>query len=55
MNKEVKPMVKSESNKVTMYNPKNNVIIVTNESFQSHWEKLGFVIVDNIVLFRMAV
>ena len=40
--------------KVVMYNPRNKVKIMTNPQFQSHWEKLGFVVVTNITLLSMA-
>lgn len=40
---------------VTMLNPKNNVVIVTNPDFQPKWEQLGFIVVKNLELFKMAV
>lgn len=41
--------------KIVMYNPRNNVKIITNSDFKSKWEKLGFVETPNVILFRMAV
>lgn len=37
--------------KITMYNPKNKVIIETNENFRTHWENLGFIEMKNVVLY----
>lgn len=48
-------MTKSRKNKITMFNPKNNVKIETNKEFQSHWEKLGFIVENKIILFKIAV
>lgn len=42
------------ASKVTMLNPKNHVIIVTNLDFQSKWEQLGFIVVNNLLLFKTA-
>lgn len=39
---------------ITMLNPKNHVIIVTNSQFQPKWEKLGFVIVKNVTLMKLS-
>lgn len=44
-----------KKNEITMYNPKNNVTISTNESFKAHWEKLGFIPLKNVVIFQTAV
>lgn len=42
--------------RVVMYNPRNDVKIITNVKFQSKWERLGFnVIHNNVVLFKLAV
>lgn len=40
--------------KIVMFNPKNNVKIITNQCFQPKWEKLGFVPLKNVTLLRMA-
>lgn len=42
--------------RIVMYNPRNDVKIITNIKFQPKWEKLGFsVINNNVVLFKVAV
>lgn len=42
------------SNKVVMFNPINNVRIITTKEFQKNWEKLGFIVTDKVILFQLA-
>lgn len=37
---------------VTMYNPKNGVVIVTNSCFRNRWEQLGFVENPKLILLN---
>lgn len=40
--------------KVTMYNPKSGVTVITNDKFQTKWERLGFIVAKNVILFKLA-
>lgn len=44
---------KSSEENITMVNPKNHVIIVTNGSFKPKWEQLGFVVANNLTLLKL--
>lgn len=41
--------------RITMVNPRNNVFIVTNNAYKHKWEQLGFMVVENISLFKLSV
>ena len=42
----------NKSREVTMYNPVSNVVIKTIEKYISRWKALGFIVTNNIRLFR---
>ena len=35
---------------ITMLNPENKVIIVTNDAYRHKWEQLGFIVANNVIL-----
>lgn len=41
--------------RITMMNPRNNVVIVTNSAYKHKWEQLGFKVVENVSLFKLSV
>lgn len=47
--------MKKKTKTITMLNPQNNVVVVTNDLFKTRWEQLGFVTVNNLTLWKLAV
>lgn len=42
------------SRKIVMFNPVNQIKIVTTQEFKRNWERLGFVESSKIILFSQA-
>lgn len=40
--------------RVTMYNPLTSVTITTNDKYQAKWERLGFIVLDKVIMFPLS-
>lgn len=47
--------MRTQVQRITMVNPRNNVVIVTNSAYKHKWEQLGFKVVENVSLFKLSV